>query len=109
MKKFSGETLRLKREEINLSLEEISHNIKISKRILKKIEDSNSQGWIVSVDSEGNQNWERLYGGNDVEVFYSIKQTSDMGYILTGETNSNGVSDIYHVKTDPYGEVITSE
>ena len=41
MKKFSGETLRLKREEINLSLEEISHNIKISKRILKKIEDSN--------------------------------------------------------------------
>jgi len=40
MKKFSGETLRLKREEINLSLEEISHNIKISKRILKKIEDS---------------------------------------------------------------------
>ena len=75
----------------------------------KKIEDSNSQGWIVSVDSEGNQNWERLYGGNDVEVFYSIKQTSDMGYILTGETNSNGVSDIYHVKTDPYGEVITAE
>ncbi len=75
----------------------------------KKIEDSNSQGWIVSVNSEGNQNWERLYGGNDVEVFYSIKQTSDMGYILTGETNSNGVSDIYHVKTDPYGEVITVE
>ena len=75
----------------------------------KKIEDSNSQGWIVSLDSEGNQNWERLYGGDDVEVFYSIKQTSDMGYILTGETNLNGVSDIYHVKTDPYGEVITSE
>ena len=75
----------------------------------KKIENFNSQGWIVSVDSEGNQNWERLYGGNDVEVFYSIKQTSDMGYILTGETNSNGVSDIYHVKTDPYGEVITAE
>ena len=75
----------------------------------KKIEDSNSQGWIVSVDSEGNQNWERLYGGDDVEVFYSIQQTSDMGYIITGETNSNGVSDIYHVKTDPYGEVITTE
>ena len=75
----------------------------------KKIEDSNTQGWIVSVNSEGNQNWEKLYGDDGDEVFYSIQQTSDMGYILTGETNSNGVSDIYHVKTDPDGEVITAE
>tara|TARA_B100000686_G_scaffold354165_1_gene463014 strand:- start:3201 stop:3980 length:780 start_codon:yes stop_codon:yes gene_type:complete len=35
-----GETLRLRREKINLSIEEISFNTKISKRILKKIEES---------------------------------------------------------------------
>ena len=75
----------------------------------KKIEDSNTQGWIVSVNSEGNQNWEKLYGDDGDEVFYSIQQTSDMGYILTGKTNSNGISNIYHVKTDPYGDVITAE
>ena len=40
MEKLSGEILRFKREEKNLSIEEISLNIKISKRILKKIEDS---------------------------------------------------------------------
>ena len=40
MKKFSGTILKLKREELNLSLEEISSITKISKKILKKIEDS---------------------------------------------------------------------
>ena len=40
MKKFPGTILKLKREELNLSLEEISNTTKISKRILKKIEDS---------------------------------------------------------------------
>ena len=40
MKKLPGEVLRLKRKEINLSIEEISFNTKIPKRILKKIEDS---------------------------------------------------------------------
>jgi len=40
MERPSGEILRFKREEKNLSIEEISLNTKISKRILKKIEDS---------------------------------------------------------------------
>tara|TARA_Y100000741_G_scaffold275059_1_gene215023 strand:- start:209 stop:985 length:777 start_codon:yes stop_codon:yes gene_type:complete len=40
MEKLSGKILKLKREEINLSIEEISFNTKISKHILKKIEDS---------------------------------------------------------------------
>ena len=40
MKKVSGEILRIKREEINLSIEDISVSTKIPKRILKKIENS---------------------------------------------------------------------
>ena len=40
MERLSGKILRLKREEINLSIEEISLKTKISKRIIKKIEDS---------------------------------------------------------------------
>ena len=40
MEKPPGEILRLKRKEKNLSIEEISFNTKIPKRILKKIEDS---------------------------------------------------------------------
>ena len=40
MERLPGEILRSKREEKNLSIDEISLNTKISKRILKKIEDS---------------------------------------------------------------------
>ena len=40
MERLPGEILRFKREEKNLSIDDISLNTKISKRILKKIEDS---------------------------------------------------------------------
>ena len=40
MDRLSGEILKFRREEINLSIEDISLHTKISKRILKKIEDS---------------------------------------------------------------------
>jgi len=75
----------------------------------KKIEGSNSQGWIVSIDSDGNQNWERLYGNEDIEAFYSVQQTNDRGFILTGVSHLNGASDILHVKTDPNGNVLSDE
>ena len=75
----------------------------------KKFEGSDSQGWIVSISQDGNQNWEKLYGGEDIDSFYSIEQTSDKGYTLTGETHSNGTSDIFHVKTDPSGNVLLEE
>ena len=75
----------------------------------KKFEGSDAQGWIVSIEQNGTLNWERLYGNEDIESFYSIEQTSDKGFILTGETHSNGSSDIFHVKTDPNGNVLSEE
>jgi len=75
----------------------------------KKVDGSNTQGWIVSISQDGNQNWEKLYGGEDIESFYSIEQTSDKGFTLTGEAHSNGTSDIFHVKTDPNGNVLSEE
>ena len=73
----------------------------------KKVDGSNTQGWIVSVSQDGNQNWEKLYGGEDIESFYSIEQTSDKGFILSGETYNNGLGDILHVKTDPNGNALS--
>ena len=75
----------------------------------KKVDGSNTQGWIVSISPDGNQNWEKLYGGEDIESFYSIEQTSDKGFTLTGEPHSNGTSNIFHVKTDPNGNVLSEE
>jgi hypothetical protein len=40
--------------------------------------------WLVKVDSVGNQQWNKTYGGPGDEVAYSLIQTIDGGYILSG-------------------------
>ncbi|RLC34327.1 MAG: hypothetical protein DRZ76_02875 [Candidatus Nealsonbacteria bacterium] len=52
--------------------------------------------------------WERTYGGSDDEVAYSLIQTSEGGYLITGYTNSFGVGnlDIYLVKTNENGDTV---
>jgi hypothetical protein len=61
--------------------------------------------YLVKTDALGNEEWEKTFGGNDAEVAYSIGQTADGGYILTGQTYSYDVGggDIYLVKTNNTG------
>jgi hypothetical protein len=40
--------------------------------------------WLVKTDSVGNQLWNKTYGGLGDEVAYSVIQTNDGGYILSG-------------------------
>jgi formylglycine-generating enzyme required for sulfatase activity len=56
-------------------------------------------GWLVKTDPNGNQQWEKTFGGIDYGTVKSVRQTSDGGYILAGET----VSDFWLVKTDSNG------
>ncbi|MDG1223711.1 MAG: Ig-like domain-containing protein [Candidatus Marinimicrobia bacterium] len=71
----------------------------------KNINNNNYQGWLACYDAQGNQLWEKLYGNESIDVFKSINQTKDNGYIVTGETNLNGISKILHLKTDPNGDI----
>ena len=48
---------------------------------------------LIKTDSEGNQEWEKNYDGGSHG--YSVQQTSDGGYITTGES--------YLIKTDSEG------
>jgi hypothetical protein len=44
--------------------------------------------WILRLDPLGNLLWQKTYGGSDHDEAYSIKQTSDGGFIFTGRSNS---------------------
>jgi hypothetical protein len=52
--------------------------------------------------------WTRTYGGVDVDVAYSVCQTSDGGYVATGYTFSfgAGLQDAYLVKTNSTGDTL---
>ncbi len=45
--------------------------------------------WVVKLNNEGNIDWENSFGGTKDDVAYSVKQTSDGGYIVAGTTSSN--------------------
>jgi len=71
----------------------------------KKLVGDVFHGWISGIDFQGNQIWENTYGNEESAVFQSVEQTTDGGYILTGENQLNGTTNILHVKTDPNGNI----
>ena len=65
----------------------------------------NTDFWLVKTDSQGNQEWNKTYGGAGSDVARSMVYTRDGGYALAGGTLSYGAggSDFWLVKTDSQG------
>lgn len=63
---------------------------------------------LVKTDTDGNEKWSKIFGGNNTDIGYSIKQTSDRGYVIVGRTNSYGAGDydVWLIKTDHNGNEI---
>ncbi|MBD3169259.1 MAG: T9SS type A sorting domain-containing protein [candidate division Zixibacteria bacterium] len=61
---------------------------------------------LVKIDSSGNQEWYRNYGGSDEDRGFWVQQVADGGYIAVGYTLSFGAGyrDIYVVRTDSNGD-----
>jgi FlaG/FlaF family flagellin (archaellin) len=63
--------------------------------------------WLVKTDVSGNMEWNRTYGGPNIDIAFSMVATSDGGYALAGYTGSfgAGAEDFWLVKTDAYGNM----
>jgi hypothetical protein len=66
-----------------------------------------SEVFLVKTNVNGNVIWAKTYGGTDDDLAYSVRQTSDGGYIVAGSTISfsAGLDDIFLVKTDANGNI----
>lgn len=68
----------------------------------------NNDVYLIKMDMNGDTLWSRTYGNSEEDFGYSVQQTSDNGYIITGSTISPGLdsSDVLLIKTDANGDSI---
>jgi len=64
-----------------------------------------ADAYIVKLDASGTLQWSRTVGGTDIDLAFSIIQTTDNGYAVAGLTSSFGAGghDAYILKIDPSG------
>lgn len=74
-------------------------------------------GWVVKLDSSGEIEWKKCYGGTETDKLYKIISTHDGNYICIGNSNSidgdivnpEGVNKGWLLKIDSVGNIISSQ
>jgi len=63
---------------------------------------TNSDVLLIKTDASGDSLWNKIYGSLSSDAGYSVDQTTDGGYVITGY-NGWGGRDVYLIKTDSLG------
>ncbi len=63
--------------------------------------------WVLKLDEIGNVIWQKTYGGPAVDAGFSVRLTTDGGYVVAGSTSSfgAGAGDAWVFKLDENGNV----
>ncbi|MCM1988014.1 PKD domain-containing protein [Methanococcoides seepicolus] len=69
--------------------------------------------WAVKLNAAGEMEWQKCYGGSADDYGYTVRQTSDNGFIFAGKSLSSdgdvldnkGSHDVWIVKTDASGTI----
>ena len=79
---------------------------------------SNNKGsydfWAIKISETGTLQWEKSFGGSEIDEASGITNTNDGNYIIVGDTRSNdinvsknnGAADLWVIKISPLGELI---
>lgn len=68
------------------------------------VSDSAGNFFLLKTDSDGNEEWKKVFGTDGNEECFGICKTSDNGYVITGFTTyPTEEFNVYLVKTDEFG------
>ena len=62
--------------------------------------------WLIKTDENGNEQWNRTFGGEGLDWGHSVRQTSDGGYVIAGRIippYAGARADAWLIKTDSNG------
>lgn len=74
-----------------------------------------SDVWVIKTTATGDLVWQKCFGGSHSELAWSLKETSDSGYVICGTTSSNdgdvsgnhgGQSDAWLLKVNNTGSLV---
>ena len=76
-----------------------------SSNINDEMSAKSEDGLIVKYDSNGQIEWQQVYGGSNVEYFSSVIETKD-GYIVVGSIKSSDIEGIEKNNSNTYSDAI---
>jgi hypothetical protein len=101
-------TLGGAREDVGQSVQQTSDSGYIIAATTYSFNAGTCDVWLIKTDADGDTLWTRTYGDTSDMAGYSIRQTADGGFVVTGirvPTMSRDV-DVLLIKTDAHGDTV---